>query len=82
MNEVVNFSSDDLFDKLLEEYRKTADGGYKADIRYALTKTPDIKSAEKIVSYFEDADTIKPQDLRGWFQGVLSNEKGQEAAWN
>lgn len=82
MNEVVNFSSDDLFDKLLEEYRKTADGGYKADIRYALTKTPDIKSAEKIVSYFEDSDTIKPQDLRGWFQGVLSNEKGQEAAWN
>lgn len=82
MNEVVNFSSDDLFDKLLEEYRKTADGGYKVDIRYALTKTPDIKSAEKIVSYFEDADTIKPQDLRGWFQGVLSNEKGQEAAWN
>ena len=82
MNEVVNYSSDDLFDKLLEEYRKTADGGYKADIRYALTKTPDIKSAEKIVSYFEDADTIKPQDLRGWFQGVLSNEKGQEAAWN
>ena len=38
--------------------------------------------AEKIVSCLEDADTIKPQDLRGWFQGVLSNDKGQESAWN
>lgn len=81
MNEVVNFGSEALFDRLLDEYRRTADGGYKNDIRFALTKTPDEKLAGRIVSYFEDADTVKPQDLRGWFQGVLANDRGQEAAW-
>ena len=31
---------------------------------------------------FENADTIKPQDLRSWFRGVLSNHAGEQAAWD
>src|SRR5699024_2020846 len=34
------------------------------------------------VSYFEDADTIKPQDLRTWYFRTLSNNLGEQAAWN
>ena len=68
--------------KLISEYKKTNDASYKADIRAAATSTIDIAEIHKIVSYFEDADVIKPQDLRGWYRGVLANSHGQQAAWD
>ncbi|MCG4787511.1 ERAP1-like C-terminal domain-containing protein, partial [Roseburia faecis] len=34
------------------------------------------------IDRFKDADTIKPQDLRAWFRGVLANDHGQQAAWD
>ncbi|WP_288529641.1 M1 family metallopeptidase [uncultured Secundilactobacillus sp.] len=81
-NEVKHFGSQALFDELLEAYRQTSDASYKADIRAALTSTPDPELIRQIVAQFENADTIKPQDLRGWFRGVLANDKGQQAAWD
>ncbi|MSE21893.1 peptidase, partial [Lactobacillus parabuchneri] len=81
-NEVKNFGSDALFDQLLADYRKTADASYKQDICAALTSTTDASLIAKLVSKFEDADTIKPQDLRAWFRGVLANNDGQQAAWD
>ena len=48
----------------------------------ALTKTKNGKQIATIVDAFEDADTIKPQDLRAWFAGVLANPAGQQAAWD
>ncbi|MCH4171140.1 MAG: M1 family metallopeptidase [Lactobacillus sp.] len=81
-NEVKNFGSSDLFDQLLAAYRQSADASYKADIRAALTSTTDGQLIARLIAHFEDADTIKPQDLRGWFRGVLANDDGQQAAWD
>ena len=42
----------------------------------------DEKELKKIISWFENAEIVKPQDLRGWFRGVLSNAKGEQLAWD
>ncbi|MCT2898894.1 M1 family peptidase [Lentilactobacillus buchneri] len=81
-NEVKNFGSQALFDKLLAAYRQTADASYKQDICATLTSTTDPDLIAKLVGQFENADTIKPQDLRAWFRGVLANDDGQQAAWD
>lgn len=82
LNEVKNFGSQELFDQLLKEHRQTSDSSYKEAICAALTSTPDAKLIAQLIAKFEDADTIKPQDLRAWFRGVLANEDGQQAAWD
>lgn len=80
-NEVKNYGSQELFDTLLADYQKTADAGFKQDICAALTKTQDDQLIAQLIDRFKDADTIKPQDLRAWFRGVLANDHGQQAAW-
>ncbi|CAJ1201364.1 Aminopeptidase N [Companilactobacillus paralimentarius] len=81
-NEVKNYGSAELFDNLLADYVKTADPSYKADLSVAITSTPDTELINKLIGKFEDADTIKPQDLRSWYRGTLANEKAQQAAWD
>ena len=81
-NEVKNYGSQELFDTLLADYQKTADAGFKQDICAALTKTQDDQLIAQLIDRFKDADTIKPQDLRTWFRGVLANDHGQQAAWD
>ncbi|MEO5286850.1 M1 family metallopeptidase [Limosilactobacillus allomucosae] len=81
-NEVKNYGSQELFDALLADYQKTSDASFKQDICAALTKTQDDQLLAQLIDRFEDADTIKPQDLRAWFRGVLANDHGQQAAWN
>ncbi len=36
----------------------------------------------KIIKEFKNADVIKPQDLRGWFAGLLNNSRGEQLAWD
>ncbi|WP_125712285.1 M1 family metallopeptidase [Companilactobacillus kedongensis] len=81
-NEVKNYGTEEVFDNLLDEYRKSSDASYKEDICAALTATPDAKLIKKLVGFFEDSDTIKPQDLRAWYRGLLANDAGQQAAWD
>ena len=81
-NEVKNYGSQELFDTLLADYQKTADAGFKQDICAALTKTQDDQLIAQLIDRFKDADTIKPQDLRAWFRGVLANDHCQQAAWD
>ncbi|WP_057804046.1 M1 family metallopeptidase [Pediococcus stilesii] len=81
-NEVKNFGDEQLFDRLLREYQKTSNPSYKVDITRALTATTDSALIDKLVTKFEDANTIKPQDLRAWFRGVLANPVGEQAAWD
>ena len=81
-NEVKNYGSQELFDTLLADHQKTADAGFKQDICAALTKTQDDQLIAQLIDRFKDADTIKPQDLRAWFRGVLANDHGQQAAWD
>ncbi|UQS84860.1 M1 family metallopeptidase [Apilactobacillus apisilvae] len=81
-NEIKNFSDVDVFEGLLDDYRHTSDPSYKSDICAALTATKDPKLLAIIVANFEDSKTIKPQDLRAWFRGVLANNEGQQFAWD
>ncbi|WP_353485925.1 M1 family metallopeptidase [Apilactobacillus xinyiensis] len=81
-NEVKNFGSDELFEKLLASYRKTSDASYKNSLGSALTDAKSESVLAKLVSHFEDSETIKPQDLRGWYRYILDNDKGQQLAWD
>ena len=81
-NEVKHYGIKDLFNELLEDYRETTDASYKGDLNSAITSTPDNSLITELISEFENADTIKPQDLRGWYRNVLANNAGQQAAWD
>ncbi|MCI1975164.1 MAG: M1 family metallopeptidase [Limosilactobacillus sp.] len=81
-NEVKHYGSKELFEELLEDYRETTDASYKSDLNGAITSTPDSSLITKLIGEFENADTIKPQDLRGWYRNVLANNAGQQAAWD
>ena len=82
INEVKNFGNAELVDKLIKEYQRTADPSYKVDLRSAVTSTQDPAAIKTIVGDFENADVVKPQDLRGWYRGLLANHHGQQAAWD
>lgn len=81
-NEVENYGSEALFDQLLQDYVASSDATFKRDIQGALTQTPDSDLIATLISKFEDANTIKPQDLRAWYRGVLANKHGQQVAWD
>lgn len=82
INEVKNFGDSSLIDQLIKEYQRTSDPSYKNDITGAVTFTKDPEEIKKIVADFENADIIKPQDLRGWYGNVLINAHGQQFAWD
>ncbi|HIY92948.1 MAG TPA: M1 family metallopeptidase [Candidatus Companilactobacillus pullicola] len=81
-NEVKNYGSEELVNSLLNEYKTTSDPSYKDDLSVAIPSTTDDKLIAEIVAKFEDADIIKPQDLRAWYRGILNNDEGQQAAWD
>lgn len=81
-NEVKNFNNERLFNQLMEQYRQSTNPSYKADLSRGLTATTDEKQIKAIIEKFEDASTIKPQDLRAWFRGLLANAKGQQLTWD
>ncbi|GAB5056780.1 M1 family metallopeptidase [Companilactobacillus alimentarius] len=81
-NEVKNYGNEQLINSLLNEYKTTSDPSYKDDLSVAIPSTTDAKLIGEIVDKFEDADTIKPQDLRSWYRGLLNNDAGQQAAWD
>lgn len=82
VNEVKNYRKQDLVDHLINEYQVAVDPYYKADLLAAITASQDITDINKIVADFENADVIKPQDLRSWYFNILANAKGQQAAWD
>ena len=47
-----------------------------------MVATKETAQLRDLVDHFEDATTIKPQDLRGWYRGVLANPTGQQLAWD
>ena len=81
-NEVKNYGSVTLFDNLLDEYRKSSDPSYKADVCVAATSVPQSELITELIRQFEDANTVKPQDLRAWYRGALANNEAQQAAWD
>ena len=82
INEVENYGSSELTDKLIGLYQATSDPSFKMDLESAIVKSKDEGELKKIVSWFENTEIVKPQDLRGWFSGVLSNPAGEQLAWN
>lgn len=81
-NEVKNFGNHDLFEKLLNTYAKSSDASFKADIQIALTSTTDEAFINELITALENADIIKPQDLRAWVPALLNNDAAQQATWD
>lgn len=81
-NEVKNYGSSELIDRFLNAYRQTSDASYKADLRSVVTSTTNPEIIKQIIAEFKNAETIKPQDLRAWFRGILANSHGEQAAWD
>ncbi|CAK1229304.1 M1 family metallopeptidase [Fructobacillus tropaeoli] len=81
-NEIQNFNTQEKFNQFLTDYQKTAEAALKSDLEAALVTSQDENQLETLVANYQNADVIKPQDLRGWFQGVLGNDKGQALAWD
>lgn len=82
INEVKNFGTSELNARLIKAYQTTSDPSFKEDIRAAVTSSKDLAELKKIIADFKNADVVKPQDLRGWFAGVLANSHGEQAAWD
>lgn len=82
MSEVTNYGNEDLYNTLLDDYRKATDGSFQRDISTALTKTTDKNFASELLKDFKDANTIRPQDLREWYVGLLQNNTTQQQAWD
>ncbi|CAH1853146.1 M1 family metallopeptidase [Convivina intestini] len=82
VNEIKNNQGTSNFADFLELYQKSANASLKADLRTALTSSKDSSELQSLVDNFQNAAVIKPQDLRGWFAGVLANSAGQQAAWD
>ena len=82
VNEVKNFGNMTLFDKLLKKYQETSDASLKQDLCAGITSTKMPEIIDAIVDDFENAQVVKPQDLRAWYRNVLANPFGQEQAWN
>ncbi|MGV0167039.1 M1 family metallopeptidase [Furfurilactobacillus sp. WILCCON 0119] len=81
-NEVKHFNRQELFDQLLQAYQDSSDASYKGALCSALTSTTEPTQIAALIAVFENAAVIKPQDLRAWYAGVLSNPAGQQAAWD
>lgn len=81
-NEMKNFGTRALFDKLMELHNTTSDALFKRDLRLSLCATKDPAQIDQILQAFKCADVIKPQDLRMWFASLLANHRAEEAAWS
>lgn len=81
-NEVKQFGTEALFEKLLHAYRQSSDASFKQSLQLAITQANESVILDAVVAKFQDADTIKPQDLRGWFYSTLANPLGEQLAWD
>lgn len=82
VNEVKNYYQPGIVERMIKEYQAAVDPYFKQDLLTAITMTNDKNELEKIVGNFENADVIKPQDLRNWYRNILANQKGQQLAWD
>ncbi|USS85929.1 M1 family metallopeptidase [Fructilactobacillus cliffordii] len=81
-NEVQNYGSKELFDRLMHDYATTSEVNYRDDLAVAVPQVTDPQLAEQLVAQFENSDVIKPQDLRAWYRGLLANDLNQQVAWD
>lgn len=82
INEVKNYNVAGLIDYLINEYQTAVDPYYKRDLAASITDTKNPADIKKLIDNFKNVNVIKPQDLRQWFAYVLSNQKGQQMAWD
>lgn len=81
-NEVKQYYSKALFDKLLQAYQATPDTSYQMHLRAGLTSVEDPTAIAELLTVFKDNTVIKPQDLRGWATGLLNNPVGEQPIWD
>lgn len=81
-NEMKHYPSTQLFHQFLTMYQKTANPSFKSGLQAALVNVKDHTLITGLLKEFKNAAVIKPQDLRGWYYGLLANDSASDEAWN
>ncbi|CAM2805917.1 aminopeptidase N [Streptococcus acidominimus] len=74
--------SDDLLAEYTDYYVKTNDGTFKRQLTQAMAYTKSEEHLEAILSYLQNKDIVKPQDLSSWYAALLKHDFAQETVWN
>lgn len=74
--------SSEIIQKMLEEYRTTADVDYRDDLMTALTSTRKISTVKNLLTEMQNPKTVRPQDLISWFVHLLRNSHARNLAWD
>ncbi len=81
-NEMINFGSLNLFNRLFEAYKNATNSSFKNALGNAITSTTDPELIKQILANFKNAEIIKPQDLRQCYYNILKNPYGEQLAWD
>lgn len=78
----VRHSSDTAaFHTLLETYKKTASADLRDDIASGLTNARLTSQIKTLLSALQDRSTIRPQDVRHWFVGLIRHHDSRALTW-
>lgn len=80
-NMIENHNTSELFHAFVDAYQTTTDPSYKENLRQALTSSSEVSQLEFLIEHLKNADFIKPQDLRAWFNELLANPVSQKKTW-
>ncbi|MET3558369.1 aminopeptidase N [Streptococcus rupicaprae] len=81
LNEMITNPSDDLVKTFFKAYVKTVDTRFRYDLVAAITRTKSKASLTYILEQLQNKEVIKPQDLKAWYQSLLSRPFSQDRVW-
>lgn len=82
LNEMKNYPTEESFTYLLQNYEHTTDTSLKQALGKSIVFVNNEQLLDRLVDNLKNAEIIKPQDLRQWFAGLLSNPKSEQKAWD
>jgi aminopeptidase N len=74
-------NDENIFDALIEEYKKTSSGDLQQDIASGLTSSKDPHKLAELLALILDEKTVRTQDVARWFVWTIRNRYGREVAW-
>ncbi|MCL2085677.1 M1 family metallopeptidase [Candidatus Saccharibacteria bacterium] len=76
-----NNFSDNLFHRLIDEYRHAEDPELKDDLETAISSVKTSKHIDHVLSLLQDFKIVRPQDTLGFFAGLARGESSRDASW-
>lgn len=81
-NEMEHYGSTELLQKMLTLYQESVDPAFKMDLANAMCQAQDPELIKQAIAQFEQADVVKPQDIRYWYHFILDNPVAKPIAWD